>query len=683
MRVIAALTSALLCQIGFAAAQTPDEVKSDVLSALSTPLPITVIGPIITRDVKITPSGDGFLATLDSPMLMGIVPLGSLSFKLTPAGDRLYHVTDLTLPKSLDILNGIRLSIGGTTFDGMWNAQTRSYGKLSFKLDNVSAVPKGAQNIKVQLGSISLDVAKQAEAGATESKFLLQASDLLSKGFPPENISVKNLKIELDASGPEPVDLYAVLARFAVLAMTQQGQGNTALQFAESLRAKSYDKVALNLSADGVEAIGAAQGSTDRLSIGAVSGTADLTKVTPDEWGTVAITLNGKGIRDQGVAGVKEMDADTGTVSVTGTQIPIGATLTALSKLQSLSNGEETSLKMSDVLDGLFNIGALKFSSSADGVVYLPLKKDDPSLQVGKYSFETGTEGFRDNKGRLFFATGIDNLNWEMHKFDTDLQKKTMAVLNPKAVRYDLGITELNESLLRKLMGDVVINTKDDYAALAAPAITYFMAMKPVIESKDVRYQSSEIDMASSGLVRFYPAWTMGGLPYEGESKISLKGLAKILSLLDELKNAPPPPAPDNTVAVTPPAPADAAPAVDPNAPAEGDAAATDPNAPADGADAAAPDTSADGTDAAAPDKPADASIAPPPASSDNRVAYTVVKSVLETFRALAHTDGDKLSWVIKYPKANEGLFIVNDTELRYPNIASSLAPLMGIGMFK
>ncbi len=672
MRVIAALACALLAQIGLAAAQTPDEVKADVLSALSTPLPITVVGPIITRDVKITPAGDGFLATLDSPMLMGIIPLGSLSFKLTPAGDRLYHVTDLALPKALDILNGIQLSIGGTAFDGMWNAQTRSYGKLSFKLDKVSAVPKGAPNMKVELGSVSLDVAKQAEAGATESRFLLQANDLLSKGFPPNNLSAKNLKIELNASGPEPVDLYAILARFAVLSLTQHEGGSGALQFAESLRAKSYDRVAINLSADGVEAIGAAPGSTDRISIGTVSGTADLTKVTPDNWGTVAVALNGKGIRDQGVAGVKEMDADTGTFSVTGTQIPIGATLTALSKLQSLSNGEETSLKMSDVLDGLLGMGALKISSSAEGVIYLPLIKDDPSLHIGKYSIETGTEGFRDNKGRAFFAAAIDNLNWEMHKFKTAVEEKTMAVLNPKVVRYDLSVSELNEGLLRKLLGGVVINTKDDYAALAAPAITYFMAMKPMIETKDLRYTSPEIDVASSGLIRFYPAWTLGGLPYEGESKISLKGIDKLLSLLDELKAAPPPDqiAPAEAAAAKPPAPAEEgyAAAADPNAPAEKDAAA-DPNAPADGD--------------AAPDKPADASITPPPASSDNRLAFTVAKSALETLRALAHPDGDTLSWVIKYPKANEGLFIVNDTELRYPNIATSLAPLMGIGMFK
>ncbi len=670
MRVIAALTCALLAQISFAAAQTPDDVKADVLSALSTPLPITVVGPIITRDVKITPSGDGFLATLDSPMLMGIIPLGSLSFKLTPVGDKLYHVTDLTLPKSLDILNGIQLKIGGTTFDGLWNAQTRSYGKLSFKLDKVSAVPKGAQDMKIQLGSISLDVAKQAEAGATESKFLLQASDVLSKGFPPENISVKNLKIELDASGPEPVDLYAVLARFAILSMTQQSGGSGALQFAESLRAKSYDKVAIKLSAEGVEAIGAAQGSTDRLSIGAVSGSADLTQVTPDNWGSVAITLNGKGIRDKGVAGVKEMDADAGSVSVTGKDIPIGATLTALSKMQSLSNGEETSLKMSNVLDGLLNMGSLKLSSSADGVVYLPIKKDDPSLHIGKYTVETGTEGFRDNKGRLFFATAIDNLNWEMHKFDTALQEKTMAVLNPRTVRYDIGISDLNESLLRKLFAGVVINTKDDYAALAAPALTYFMAMKPTIESKDVRFQSSEIDVTSSGLVRLYPAWAMNGLPYEGESKLSLKGIDKLLALLEELKNVPAPAVAENTVAVTPSVPAD-------------EESKAEPVAPVDGTDAAEQGAPADEANAAAPDKPADTSITPPPASSDNRVTYIVVKSALETMRALAKTEGDTLNWIITYPKAGEGLVIVNDTELRYPNFASSLMPLLGVGMFK
>ena len=628
MRIIATLALALLSQVSFAVAQTPEEVKSDILSALSTPMPITVVGPIMTRDVKVTKDGDAFLATLEQPMLMGIIPLGSMSFKLTPAGDKLYRVTDFALPKTLEVFNSFKVGIGGTTFDGVWSTESRSYRKLNFQLDQITVAPKGSQNSKVEIGSLSLDVAKDGDAGATESKFLLHASDITSKGYPPSNINVKSLTADLRAKGQEPVDLYAVLSRFAVLAATQQGGGDSILQFAESLRAQKYDKVSLNLSAEGVDVTGTEPGSTDKLAVASVAGTAELSNVTPDDWGSVNITINGKDIHDTGLIDVKQMDADTGSISLTGTQIPIGATLNAIGKLQAISRGEPTSLKVSDVLDGLFNIGAIKIASSASGIVYLPLKEEDPTLRIGKYSTETGTEGLRDNKGRLFFSTAVDDFKLDVKKFDTELQKKLTALLNPTVFHYDLSVSELNESLLRKLMGDVVINDEKDYAALAAPAIAYVMAMKPMIETKDMRYQTADIDVGLSGLVRFYPAWALSALPYEGDNKISFKGLDKVMALFEELNNTPP--------------------------------------------EAVAAPVATDGSTEAVE----------PPVPVDNRSTYAVVQSVLLTMKALAKTEGDTLAWVFKYPKAGQGLFLVNDTEMRFPDLAGSLGPMIAYGGF-
>ena len=626
MRIIATLALALITQVSFAAAQTTEEVKSDILSALSTPMPITVVGPIITRNVKVTKDGDGFLATLEQPMLMGLIPLGSMSFKLTPAGDKLYRVTDFTLPKSLEVFNQFKVGIGGTTFDGMWSTESRSYRTLKFQLDQISVAPKGSQNAQIQIGSFALDVAKDGDAGATESKFLLHASDISSKGYPPDNINVKSLTADLRAKGQEPVDLYAVLSRFAVLAATQQGGGDTALQFAESLRAQNYDKVSLNLSAEGVDVAGTEPGSTDKLSITSVAGTAELANVTPDDWGSVALTINGKDIHNKGLIDVKQMDADSASFSLAGTKIPIGATLNAIGKLQAISNNEPTSLKVSDVLDGLFNIGAFKVMSNASGIVYLPLKEDDPTLRIGKYNLESSMEGFRDNKGRLFFSTAVDDFKLDVKKFESELQKKLTALLNPKTFHYDFAVSELNETLLRKLMGDVVINDEKDYAALAAPAVAYVMAMKPMIESKDVRYQTADIDVGLSGLVRFYPAWMLSALPYEGENKLSFKGFDKVVALLEDLKNAPP-------EVVT-------APVV-----VEG---------------------STDQVEA--------------PVPVDNRSTYAIVQSVFLTMKALAKAEGDALTWSVKYPKAGQGLFVVNDTEMRFPDLAGSLGPLIAFG---
>ncbi len=622
MRIIASLALALISQVSFAVAQTTEEVKSDILSALSTPMPITVVGPIITRNVKVTKDGDAFLATLEQPMLMGIIPLGSMSFKLTPAGDKLYRVTDFTLPKTLDVFNQFKVGIGGTTFDGIWSTESRSYRKLDFQLDQISVAPKGSQNAKIEIGSLSLDVAKDGDAGATESKFLLHASDISSKGYPPDNINVKSLTADLRAKGQEPVDLYAVLSRFAVLAATQQGGGDSALQFAESLRAQNYDKVSLNLSAEGVDVAGTEPGSTDKLSITSVAGTAELSNVTPDDWGSVAITISGKDIHDKGLIDVKQMDADSGSISISGKQIPIGATLNAIGKLQAISRGETTFLKVSDILDGLFNIGAIKLTSSASGIVYMPLKEDDPTLRIGKYSSETGADGLRDNKGRLFFSTAVDDFQLDVKKFDTEFQKKLTALLNPKLFHYDLSISELNENLLRKLMGDVVINDEKDYAALATPAVAYVMAMKPMIETKDMRYQTADIDVGISGLVRFYPAWALSALPYEGENRLSFKGFDKVLALFEDLKNTPPEPPP---------------------APVEG-------------------------------------STDPVPVPVDNRSTYAVVQSVMLTMKALATTEGDTLAWVVKYPQAGQGLFLVNDIEMRFPDLAGLMGPAIAYG---
>ena len=623
MRIIATLAFALLSQINFAAAQTTEEVKSDILSALSTPMPITVVGPIMTSNVKVTQDGDAFLATLEKPMLMGLIPLGSMSFKLTPAGDKLYRVTDFTLPKTLEVFNSFKIGIGGTTFDGVWSTESRSYRKLNFQLDQISVAPKGSQNAKVEIGTLALDVAKDGDVGATESKFLLHASNISSTGYPPNNINVKSLTADLRAKGQEPVDLYAVLSRFAVLAATQQGGGDSVLQFAESLRAQKYDKVSLNLSAEGVDVVGTEPGSIDKFSVASVAGIAELSNVTPDNWGSVNITINGKDIHQKGLIDLKQMDADSSSLSLTGTQIPIGATLNAIAKLQAISNGEPTSLKVSDVLDGLFNIGAIKLTTEASGVVYLPLKQDEPTFRIGKYSTALGTEGLRDNKGRLFFSTAVDDFNLDVKKFDTELQKKLTALINPRVFHYDLAVSELNESLLRKLMGDVVINNENDYASLAAPAIAYVMAMKPMIETKDLRYQSAEFDAAYSGLVRFYPAWVLSALPYEGESKLSFKGLDKVLALLDELKNTPP-------EVLTPPV---------------------------------AVEGSADPVEA--------------PIPVDNRSTYAVMQSVMLTLKALAKTEGEGLSWSIKFPKAGQGLFLVNDTEMRFPDLAGSLGPIL------
>jgi hypothetical protein len=539
MRIIFAFFLIFLAQFQVATAQTENDVKGDVLAALSTPLPITVIGPLFARDVNVTKEDDGFRVSLVEPMLMGLVPLKTLSFKMTPQGDKLYRVTDFKLPQKLEILNAVTLGLGATQFDGVWSADTRSYQTLAFQLNEVSVVPKGAVGSKVSIGSLSLEVAKEGEAGAVDSKFAIHARDVQSQGFPPDNVKIANLTAALNANGKEPVDLYAVLSRFAVLT-AMQSDGDAALQFAESLRAKSYDRVVLNVAMDGVELRSPETGSNKKMQIAEAAGIADIVNVSPEEWGTVTVNFNAKKIHDNGYLDVQEMTLETGALSLDGSQIPIGTTLNAISKLQALSRGEAVSYKVSELLDGLLNMGALKLKSSATGIAFVPLVKTDPVVHVGSYALETGTEGFRDNKGKLLLAASFDGIDVKVSKFATAIGEKTYRTLNPQQLRYDLSISELNEPLLRKLMADVVIQSVDDYVGLAAPALVYAMALKPVIENKDVHFKSAEVDASWSARARFYPAWVLEPLPYEGSSKIKIAGLDKLAALFEEYLTTPP-----------------------------------------------------------------------------------------------------------------------------------------------
>jgi hypothetical protein len=342
------------------------------------------------------------------------------------------------------------------------------------------------------------------------------------------------------------------------------------------------------------------------MSIDKVAGAIGLTDVTPDDWGTVSVKLNGTRINDKGVLGVQEVNLDSGDITLDGTQIPIGAALNAIAKMQAISRGESVSYKMSELLDGFLNMGAVKLKSSASGIAYVPYVKSDPAVHIASYAVETGTDGFRDKKGKIYFTTSLEGMNVKFDKFKNALEEKTYQLFNPKLVHYDLAISELNEPLLRKLLGDVVIRSSDDYAALLVPALTYVLAMKPMIDTKDVRYQTADIDVTAASSLRFYPAWVMESLPYEGKGTLKISGLDKLSTLLDDYVATP----------------------LD-----DGGVSASD--------------------------------------ASGIRVG----QSVINTFKALAIPDGAAQTWNITYPKAGQGLMLVNDTELRFPNFTAYMAP--------
>ncbi len=653
MKLRSVLAALLLCSASTAYAQTAEEVKNDIMSAMATPLPITVVGPIITPNVTVTQEGASFKAVLENAMLMGMVPMGNVSFRLTPEGSKLYRVTDFTLPKSIDFLNMATVGIGSTKFDGLWSAETRSYQTLGFELGNLIVAPKSAGGGKITIGTFALEVAKEGVAGAVESQFVINAKAFSSQGVLPVNLSIANVQANLKADGEEPVDLYGVLQRFAMLAI-MQSDGNAALQFAEALRAKTYSKVNLTLSSSNVEVRDTAPGSNLAMQMKDAAGFIEVTGMTPDNWAGLAVNFSGKGIRDTGYLDVKALEIAEGSFGVAGERIPIGATLTTFNQLTALGNGEQVVINVGELLDGILGLGKLVVSSGGKGIVFIPRDENEPQVTVAHYATDFGVQGFADKKGHMLVRAEASGVDLGQRKFNDTLEQKTYDLFSPTAFKYDLSIGDLNDVLMQKLAKGLVIRNDQDAMALAVPAAVYAMALKPMIETKAFDYTSAQFSVTSSSSLRFYPAWLLEALSVEGTSKIKVTGLDKLTALFEEyvLNYKAPEAVPADVV--------------------EAPAMTEDEKSAMDAIEEAkkAAETASEGD-----------AVPPPVVSTSDREGLVLLQSIASTFRALGTEDGNSVTWDIQYPKAGIGMVIVNGTELRFPGFTSYLGPAMLLGM--
>ena len=532
--------SCLLVSVCAANAQSADDVKRDIMAALSMPLPITIIGPLITNDVRITQQGDSFLAELDNPLIMGIVPIGPLSFTITPQDNgAIYRVTDFTIPAKVDVFNMATLAIGSIDMDGLWSPESRSYQSLAFKLNDMEIRPKDMEGARVSAGLVDLQVDKEGQSGATESRFSLAASDVVSEGISKDNFRISRMAADLIADGKEPVDLYAVVSRFVILSAMQQDQSQL-LQFAESFRAKSYDSVSLGFGIDKLQVQSRDREADTSLVVGRLSGTAAIADMSPLEWGRLAFDISAVDILDKGYSGDQIVKFADAKASIAGTQIPIGATLNATSRLRQIANGETVRMNATDLLDGFLNFENLSVRSKANRISVRPFDKDDKSfVTIGSYDTGFGLQGFRESQGKAFMEFALNDLDYQREESESLIHRQITKTLSPKSVRYDVTISELNEDLLRALAADLVISTQDDLAGLAVPGLTYLMAMNPVAETKNARFVSDEINASVSGKVRLYPAWVLSALAYEGNSRISLSGYDNLVRLLQDIEASP------------------------------------------------------------------------------------------------------------------------------------------------
>ena len=348
-----------------AGAQSADKVKLDVLSALSTPLPITIIGPLMTRDVVVAEDGDGFRATMADTTLMGLFPFGEVSMKLEPLGADTYRITELQFPTELDFPGLGKVTLSRMALEGTWSAISRSYSDLTWVIDDLSFAPGMGDQGQISIGQLSFDVMKEPDDTDTESRFEIAVRDLSIQGLMSENVTVGEVRALLAANGEKPVDLYSVI-REVMLLGSMGGNGAQMQTLVSSLLGNSYESVVLDLSASDLSAADARRPDKSYFNAGGMTIRASLAGVEPRHWRAADIVVSVAEVDQREYLPDTVLTAENALVRVSGGELPVADMLATVMMLGDPPRGRP--VKAETLLDGLMEFGKLEFVSEGKAI---------------------------------------------------------------------------------------------------------------------------------------------------------------------------------------------------------------------------------------------------------------------------------------------------------------------------
>ena len=522
------------------AAQSTEEVKSDVLSALSTPLPITVIGPLLTRDVTVTEEGDGFRATLLDTSLMGLFPFGEVSIKLEPLDDDTYRVSDLQFPRNLDFPGLATITFDSMDLDGTWSATERSYSALKAELTGLQVDPgQGA----LSLGSLAFDVEKEPDETDTESRFDITMADVSATGLGGPKVTVGAVQALLRANGDEPVDLYSLLREVMMLAGRSDG-GAGLMALGQSLLGNTYGTVTLELEARDLNMVDPRDPENSFFRAADLQAGLDMQDVSPRDWGLAELSVHLDQVQQQKLMDDSIFDVDKAVVRLRGAELPVADMFAAITILGAPRQTQP--IRVSDLLDGLAKFGAIELATEGKAL-RLDIRDgnwvDDNwveetvfSASYDKWGAQILLEWFNKNQGVI---TNLVDLQGGTFIPGPNFPKDDLRHVNawfPKVLKFGGQVSNLNEGFLKQLFRDVLIQDLNEPLEIILPLALYAAASTIDVAVEGNRYETGLFGVEQSGQYRVYPAKVMSFAPIEGQFEMRLTGFDALAAYIEEIR---------------------------------------------------------------------------------------------------------------------------------------------------
>ncbi len=542
LRIPMLLPSLAAVALGQAAfAQTTEDVRSDVLSALSTPLPITIVGPLLTRDVTVTEEGEGFRAVLEDTSLMGLFPFGEVSMVLTPLdGDR-YRVSEMTFPTEIDIPGLAGLSFSEMEIAGTWSATDRSYSDLTWVTSGLTVSPPDGVPGSIGIGQLSFDVVKEPDDTDTESRFEIGLTDLSVLDLGPENIEAGEVRLFLAANGERPVDLYSLL-REVIVRGTMGGQGGDLMELGQSLLGNSYSVVTLDLTARDLDVRERFEADGAYLTAGGATARVELNDVEPRDWGgaEVRIALQDVEQRDYWPE-APVLTLGEAVLAVRGAELPVADMLTTAMLFADPPRGRP--VPASALLDGLMEFGALEVRTEGSEVLleaferrFVDGEMELQPLFVGGYddwSMRVALSGLNENQGRVETAFAASGGTFKPREAMGPEAAPHIEAWFPVELQLQSAVSSLNEGLLKRLLADVEIANLNEPVELVLPMLIYGAATVMDVAAGENHYETGLFRVTQSGTLQFYPTEMLSLSPYTGETAVSMAGMDALMDYFE------------------------------------------------------------------------------------------------------------------------------------------------------
>ena len=536
-----ALTAATLPT--YLSAQSTEDVKSDVLSALATPLPITVIGPLLTRDVTVTEEDNGFRATLEDTTLMGLFPFGEVSMKLVPLDDDTYQVTDLQFPNDLDFPGLARITFSEMTLDGTWSATDRSYSTLQAELTDLQVQPGQGEQGTLALGRLAFDVQKEPDDTDTESRFDITLGDVSATGIGREDVTIGEVQALLSANGERPVDLYSLLREVMMAAGTQDG-GVGLQTLGESLLGNTYGTVALDIKANDLNVTNTLSAKDSFFQASGLRVRLGMKDVNPRDWGMVELSAHLDQVKQRNLMDNDAFEVERAVVRLGGEDLPVADMFAAVNTLNSTRQAQP--VRVSDILDGLLEFGALELTTEGEALsIEVRESKLVNNEQVEETAFMTGYDswraqvafgGFNTNQGSVTSQVDLEGGTFTPGPNFSDKDLRDVNAWFPVVLKYGGRVSNLNEAFLKQLFQDVLIEDLDEPLEIILPLALYASASVFEVAIEGNRYETDLFSVEQRGEYRVFPAKFMSLAPIEGQLVMSMTGFDALLSYVEDLR---------------------------------------------------------------------------------------------------------------------------------------------------